>query len=126
MLLISDDMSLLGEEEGQLFRDAAALAVQMDDGAEHEPIVAIDLLDAGAALAQRAPDPTLGPTAAAVTVATAAPTDEDVGRIGDGNQTVFGVVGGDERNRAEQGRVRQVAARDGHPVDAVLDEHCGR
>jgi alpha-galactosidase len=47
MLLISDDMSLLGEQEGQLFRDAAALAVQMDDGAEHEPIVAIDLLDAG-------------------------------------------------------------------------------
>jgi alpha-galactosidase len=47
MLLISDDMSLLGEEEGQLFRDAAALAVSMDQGAQREPIVAIDLLDAG-------------------------------------------------------------------------------
>jgi hypothetical protein len=47
MLLISDDMSLLGEDEGQLFRDAAALAVQMDDGAERKPIVALDLLDAG-------------------------------------------------------------------------------
>jgi alpha-galactosidase len=48
MLLISDDMSLLGEDQGLLFRDAAALALQMDDGAEREPIVAIDLLDAGA------------------------------------------------------------------------------
>ena len=47
MLLISDNMSLLGEDQGQLFRDAAALAVQMDDGAEREPVVAIDLLDAG-------------------------------------------------------------------------------
>jgi len=47
MLLISDDMSLLGEDEGQLFRAAAALAVQMDEDAEREPIVAIDLLDAG-------------------------------------------------------------------------------
>jgi hypothetical protein len=46
MLLISDDMSLLGEDEGQLFREAAALAVKMDGGAEREPIVAIDLLDA--------------------------------------------------------------------------------
>jgi alpha-galactosidase len=45
MLLISDDMSLLGEDEGKLFREAAALAVEMDDGAEREPIVAIDLLD---------------------------------------------------------------------------------
>jgi alpha-galactosidase len=47
MLLISDDMSLLGEDEGKLFRDAAALRVQMDEGAGQEPIVAIDLLDAG-------------------------------------------------------------------------------
>jgi hypothetical protein len=47
MLLISDDMSLLGEDEGQLFRAAASLAVQMDEGAGREPIVAIDLLDAG-------------------------------------------------------------------------------
>jgi hypothetical protein len=47
MLLISDDMSLLGEDESQLFRAAAALAFQMDDAAEREPIVAIDLLDAG-------------------------------------------------------------------------------
>src|SRR5262249_13553872 len=47
MLLISDDMSLLGEDEGQLFRDAAALAVSMDEGAERAPIVAIDLLDGG-------------------------------------------------------------------------------
>jgi alpha-galactosidase len=47
MLLISDDMSLLGEDEGHLFRDATALALQMDNGAEREPVVAIDLLDAG-------------------------------------------------------------------------------
>ncbi|HKF30598.1 MAG TPA: glycoside hydrolase family 36 protein [Candidatus Binataceae bacterium] len=47
MLLISDEMSLLGEDEGRLFRDAATLALQMDDGAELKPIVAIDLLDAG-------------------------------------------------------------------------------
>jgi len=47
MLLISDDMSLLGEDEGELFRDAAAVAVRMDEGAGREPIVAIDLLDAG-------------------------------------------------------------------------------
>jgi len=47
MLLISDDMSLLGEDESQLFRAAAALAFQMDDHAEREPIVAIDLLDGG-------------------------------------------------------------------------------
>jgi alpha-galactosidase len=47
MLLISDDMALLGEDEGRLFRAAAGLAVQMDDDAEREPIAAIDLLDAG-------------------------------------------------------------------------------
>jgi alpha-galactosidase len=45
MLLISDDMSLLGENESKLFRDAAALAVEMDRGAEQEPIVPIDLMD---------------------------------------------------------------------------------
>jgi hypothetical protein len=32
--------------------------------------------DAGAALAQRPPDPAIGPTAAAATVATTAATDE--------------------------------------------------
>ena len=47
MLLISDDMALLGEDEAQLFRAAAALAVQMDEDSEREPIVATDLLDAG-------------------------------------------------------------------------------
>jgi hypothetical protein len=47
MLLISDDMALLGEDEGKLFRDAETLAVEMDHAAEREPIVAIDLLDDG-------------------------------------------------------------------------------
>jgi len=47
MLLISDDMALLGEVEGKLFRDAAALAVEMDGGAERDPVVALDLLEEG-------------------------------------------------------------------------------
>ena len=47
MLLISDDMALLGEAESRLFRDAAALAVEMDRGAERDAILAIDLMDEG-------------------------------------------------------------------------------
>jgi alpha-galactosidase len=47
MLLISDDMALLGEAESKLFRDAAALAVAMDRGAERDPILALDLMDDG-------------------------------------------------------------------------------
>ena len=44
MLLISDDMSLLGKEEAELFRKAAEFANQMDRNAAKEPIVAIDLM----------------------------------------------------------------------------------
>lgn len=47
MLLISDDMALLGNAESKLFRDAAALAFEMDHGAEHEAVVALDLLENG-------------------------------------------------------------------------------
>jgi hypothetical protein len=47
MLLISDDMALLGEAESTLFRDATALAIEMDRGAERDPIVALDLLEDG-------------------------------------------------------------------------------
>ena len=45
MLLISDDMALLGDAESKLFRDAAGLASAMDSNAERDPIVAIDLMD---------------------------------------------------------------------------------
>ena len=45
MLLISDDMALLGGEEGKLYRDVAALAAEIDHHAEREPVLAIDLLD---------------------------------------------------------------------------------
>jgi alpha-galactosidase len=47
MLLISDDMALLGDEERRLFQDAAALAAQMDRDSATEPIIAIDLMDDG-------------------------------------------------------------------------------
>ena len=45
MLLISDDMALLGDAESKLFRDASVLAFEMDRGAERDAIVAIDLMD---------------------------------------------------------------------------------
>ncbi len=45
MLLISDDMALLGKDESRLYRDALAVAAEMDSGSAKEPIVAIDLMD---------------------------------------------------------------------------------
>ncbi|MGO9453130.1 MAG: glycoside hydrolase family 36 protein [Candidatus Binataceae bacterium] len=45
MLLISDDMALLGEAESSLYREAAAVGAEMDQAAAEEPIVALDLMD---------------------------------------------------------------------------------
>ena len=45
MLLISDDMALLGSDEGKLYRNVAAHAAEMDHHADREPVLAIDLLD---------------------------------------------------------------------------------
>jgi alpha-galactosidase len=46
MLLISDDMSLLDEEAGKLFRTLATIALEIDSNAAHEPVLALDLMTA--------------------------------------------------------------------------------
>jgi alpha-galactosidase len=45
MLLISDDMALLGAEESRIFRGAADLALEMDRDAHERPVLALDLMD---------------------------------------------------------------------------------
>lgn len=47
MLLISDDMSLLDAEAGNLFRAAAQIAAAIDSNAAREPVLALDLMDTG-------------------------------------------------------------------------------
>src|SRR5258708_1570180 len=47
MLLISDDMALLGEEEGELFRTVAKISAKIDSNAAQEPILALDLMATG-------------------------------------------------------------------------------
>jgi alpha-galactosidase len=47
MLLISDDMALLGKEEGELFRTIAKISAKIDSNATQEPILALDLMTAG-------------------------------------------------------------------------------
>jgi alpha-galactosidase len=44
MLLISDDMSLLGKEEAELFRTVAKLSADLDSNAPREPILPLDLM----------------------------------------------------------------------------------
>jgi len=45
MLLISDDMALLGTEESRLFREASALGMEIDSSAAQTAVVAMDLMD---------------------------------------------------------------------------------
>ena len=45
MLLISDDMSLLGPDESKVYREATRVAAEVDANAGAEPIAAIDLMD---------------------------------------------------------------------------------
>src|ERR1700722_8337198 len=47
MLLISDDMSLLGKDEGALFRTVAKISAKIDSNAMQEPILALDLMATG-------------------------------------------------------------------------------
>jgi alpha-galactosidase len=47
MLLISDDMALLGKEEGALFRTVAKLSAEIDSNAAREPILPLDLMATG-------------------------------------------------------------------------------
>jgi alpha-galactosidase len=47
MLLISDDMSLLGKEEGALFCTVAKLSAEIDSNAAREPILPLDLMATG-------------------------------------------------------------------------------
>jgi len=47
MLLISDDMALLGKEEGELFRTIAKLSADLDSNAAREPILPLDLMATG-------------------------------------------------------------------------------
>jgi len=47
MLLISDDMALLGKEEGPLFRTVAKLSVDLDSNAARDPILPLDLMASG-------------------------------------------------------------------------------
>ena len=44
MLLISDDMALLGKDEGKLFRTIAEISAKIDSTAASEPILALDLM----------------------------------------------------------------------------------
>jgi hypothetical protein len=47
MLLISDDMALLGKDEGALFRTVAKLSAEIDSNAAREPILPLDLMATG-------------------------------------------------------------------------------
>ena len=47
MLLISDDMALLGKEEGAIFRTVAKLSAEIDSNAAREPILPLDLMATG-------------------------------------------------------------------------------
>jgi alpha-galactosidase len=47
MLLISDDMALLGKNEGKLFRTIADISEKIDSTAASEPILALDLMATG-------------------------------------------------------------------------------
>ena len=47
MLLISDDMSLLGKDEGKLFRTVADISSKIDSNAAQEPVLALDLMATG-------------------------------------------------------------------------------
>ena len=47
MLLISDDMSLLGKEEAALFRTVAEISAKIDSNAAREPILPLDLMATG-------------------------------------------------------------------------------
>jgi alpha-galactosidase len=47
MLLISDDMSLLDDEAGKLFRAVAQIAAEIDSNAAREPVLALDLMTTG-------------------------------------------------------------------------------
>jgi len=44
MLLISDDMALLGADEGRSYRAAAALGAEIDSGSADAPVLAADLM----------------------------------------------------------------------------------
>ncbi len=44
MLLISDDMSLLGSNEGKLYRTVAEMSAKIDSISAHEPILPLDLM----------------------------------------------------------------------------------
>jgi alpha-galactosidase len=44
MLLISDDMALLGKDEGELYRTVAKISAKIDSNAAQEPILALDLM----------------------------------------------------------------------------------
>jgi alpha-galactosidase len=47
MLLISDDMALLGSDEGEVYRAVAALGAEIDSGSAETPILAADLMTTG-------------------------------------------------------------------------------
>jgi alpha-galactosidase len=47
MLLISDDMSLLDADAGQLFRGVAKIAEEIDSNAARDPVLALDLMTTG-------------------------------------------------------------------------------
>ncbi|MGH7780986.1 MAG: glycoside hydrolase family 36 protein [Candidatus Binataceae bacterium] len=44
MLLISDDMAILGGDEGEIYRAAAALGAEIDSGCAGAPVLAADLM----------------------------------------------------------------------------------
>ena len=47
MLLISDDMALLGNDEAKLYRTVAEISIKIDSSAANEPILALDLMATG-------------------------------------------------------------------------------
>jgi alpha-galactosidase len=47
MLLISDDMALLGSDEGKLFRTVAQISSKIDSNATQEPVLALDVMATG-------------------------------------------------------------------------------